>query len=304
VKELSGAELVGFIKERQLRQVRGLRQVYGVVPKLLILRDNDAAAISKYVELKKCYGEDILVEVEEKVLQVPYLQEEIERANGDSSIHGVIVQLPLQDTALEKLDDILSKIAPEKDVDGLNPHSILQVRYLQSDQNSRPLLAGTVPAKTEKTVELPMFVSATATAIDWLLTSYNIELLGKNIAIVGQGRLVGAPLLNLWRASGYKVIGFDINDAEKLPAELPNYDVIISATGQPGLLKPEMVKSGAVVVDAGTASEIGVIKGDASDELRARRDIIITPKVGGVGPLTVAVLFDHVIQAASQSVKG
>ena len=277
MRELNGAELVGFIKERQAHQVRGLRQAWRVTPKLLILRDNDGPVISKYVGLKKQYGEDILVEVEEKTLQDQVLQEEIARANQDSAIHGIIVQLPLQGSSLHDIDKILGQITPEKDVDGLNP------------------FAGPGLAKG--------FTPATAEAINWLLTGYNIELAGKQIAVVGQGRLVGAPLTRLWHEYGYKVRGFDIGDARGPTDELPKYDVVVSATGQPGLLKPDIIKIGAVVVDAGTASEGGVIKGDASDELRARRDITITPKVGGVGPLTVAVLFDHVIQAASAKLK-
>jgi methylenetetrahydrofolate dehydrogenase (NADP+)/methenyltetrahydrofolate cyclohydrolase len=291
VKVLSGAELVDFIKERQEHQVRGLRQARHITPKLLILRDNDGPVISRYVGLKKRYGEEIGVEVIDQVLQGPAckgnpckkrlhglqglplqtpLQQEITRANTDDSVHGIIVQLPLQGLPLQSQDEVLQSIASEKDVDGL---------------------AG------------GRFLSATAEAIDWLLAGYNIELVGKQIAIVGQGKLVGAPLTKLWQSHGYKVRGFDINDADILASELPNYDVVVSATGQPGLLKSSMIKDGAVVVDAGTASENGVIQGDASDELRARRGLTITPKIGGVGPLTVAVLFDHVIQAASAAVK-
>ncbi|MDR0591158.1 MAG: bifunctional 5,10-methylenetetrahydrofolate dehydrogenase/5,10-methenyltetrahydrofolate cyclohydrolase [Candidatus Nomurabacteria bacterium] len=282
MKELDGAELVDFIKERQAHQVRGLRQTHGIVPKLLILRDSDNPVIERYVGLKKRYGEEIGVEVEDEVLQGHFLQERslqdrIEQANDDDSIHGIIVQLPLQERSLQKVDEVLSKIAPAKDVDGL------------------AAFARTELAKSG-------FISATATAIDWLLSGYNIDLRGKRIAIVGQGRLVGAPLTKLWQDE-YDVRGFDISDADDLAGELTRYDLVVSATGVPGLLKPNMIKEGAVVVDAGTASEGGVLKGDASDELRARRDITITPKIGGVGPLTVAVLFDHVIRAAIDKTK-
>ena len=81
--------------------------------------------------------------------------------------------------------------------------------------------------------------------------------------------------------------------------ELKNHDIIITATGVPHLIKSDLVKSGAVVVDAGTASEKGVLMGDVDDEVRAREDLTaITPKLGGVGPLTVSVLFENVIFAA------
>jgi methylenetetrahydrofolate dehydrogenase (NADP+)/methenyltetrahydrofolate cyclohydrolase len=298
VKILSGAELVGFIKERQAHQVRGLRQAWHAVPKLLILRDNDDPVISRYVGLKKRYGEEIGVEVVDQVLRGSTLQEEIERANIDNSVCGIIVQLPLQGSTLQSLQSI----APEKDVDGLG--DVERV----ADEADEPVelgLAASSAGSEASSAKAPVwpFTSATAEAIDWLLAGYNVELRGKRIAIVGQGKLVGAPLLKLWRAAGYNVTGFDINDAEKLPIQLPSYDVIVSATGKPGLLKSEMVREGAVVVDAGTASDKGAIKGDASDDLRARRDITITPKIGGVGPLTVAVLFDHVIRATIDKTK-
>jgi methylenetetrahydrofolate dehydrogenase (NADP+)/methenyltetrahydrofolate cyclohydrolase len=81
--------------------------------------------------------------------------------------------------------------------------------------------------------------------------------------------------------------------------KLKQYDIIITATGVPGLISSSMLKPGATLVDAGTASEDGVLKGDASDEVRARTDLkAITPIKGGVGPLTVTCLFEHVIQAA------
>ena len=80
--------------------------------------------------------------------------------------------------------------------------------------------------------------------------------------------------------------------------KLKNFDIIISATGKPGLILNEYVKPGAVLVDAGTASEDGVLKGDLAPEVRKRQDLAaITPETGGVGPLTITCLFDHVLQA-------
>ena len=99
----------------------------------------------------------------------------------------------------------------------------------------------------------------------------------------------------MWRESNYDVTVF--TKGSNLD-ELINYDVIVAATGVPGLIKSRMLKMGAVVVDAGTASEGGVIKGDLDDEARERDDLTLTPKIGGVGPLTVTMLFEHVLQAA------
>ena len=129
------------------------------------------------------------------------------------------------------------------------------------------------------------------------MNGYDIDIKSKKIAIVGHGKLVGAPLEKMWRESGYNVTVFDKGDDI---SKLNEYNLIVTATGVPGLIKSEMVQPGAVVVDAGTASEGGVIKGDLDEVARERDDFIVTPKIGGVGPLTVAMLFEKVIQAASK----
>ena len=139
--------------------------------------------------------------------------------------------------------------------------------------------------------------TATAMAIHWLLTGYGIDLRGKKLGIIGHGKLVGAPLEKMWRESGYDVTVYDKGDDT---STLPDCDVVVTATGVPGLVKSTMLKYGAVVVDAGTASEGGVIKGDVDDAGREREDLTITPKIGGVGPRTVTMLFERVLQAAQK----
>ena len=130
--------------------------------------------------------------------------------------------------------------------------------------------------------------------ISWLLAGSGVDLKGKKVAIVGRGRLVGAPLEKMWLKSGVDVTVFEKGDDL---SQLINYDIIVSATGVPGLIKSQMIKAKTVVVDAGTASENGKIVGDVSEEVRQRNDVILTPKKGGVGPLTVSALFDNVITA-------
>lgn len=262
MKVLDGGELAGFMKEAQAARVRSLRG-QGITPKLVIIRDSDNPVIVKYVNLKKQYGDDIDVVVEDWYGQdVAAL---IEKANQDESVHGVIVQLPLVDG---DLDELLSQIAPTKDVDGLNPNG-------------------------------DVYESATATAINYLLAGYNIDLTKKKIALVGHGRLVGAPLEKMWKNSGLDVTVF--NSKSDLSA-LNDYSVIVSATGVPHLIKDDMVAVGAIVIDAGTASEDGVLVGDLDDAVRERDNLTaITPKIGGVGPLTVTALFEHVLIAAEQA---
>ena len=143
------------------------------------------------------------------------------------------------------------------------------------------------------------FVPATAQAINWLLAGYNISLEGKKVAVVGQGKLVGAPLSKMFEDSGVDVLKFDELNSSKMKEKLKDFDVVITAVGKPGLITSEMIKNKAVVVDAGTASENGKIKGDVADSVRElRKDLTITPIKGGVGPLTVASLIDNVIVAA------
>jgi methylenetetrahydrofolate dehydrogenase (NADP+)/methenyltetrahydrofolate cyclohydrolase len=263
MKELNGAELAGYIKERQAREVRSKWGNKGA-PALRIIRDNDNPVIAKYVGLKKRYGEDIGVLVEDIITQD--IAKAVEEANGAEYVDGIIVQLPLVD--MDGVEKILAGIAPEKDVDGLSGRG--------------------------------GFDSATATAINWLLTGYGVEVVGKKIAIVGRGRLVGAPLAKMWRASGVEVEVFEKDDGKDLCSILPTFDVIVTATGVPRLITSDMIRNGAAVVDAGTASEGGVLVGDVAEEVRERSDVSITPRIGGVGPLTVAVLFDNVIRAAKK----
>ena len=257
MKILNGSELAGFIKERQAHQVRSLKKK----PKLLIIRDSDNPVIMKYVNLKIRYGEDIGVEVEDFYAQnSSEIAEKIQKANDDPTISGIIIQLPLTDKA--KTEGLCNLIAPEKDVDGLGKNA--------------------------------NFDSATATAINWLLTGYDINLKSAKIAIVGRGKLVGAPLYKMFTNSNYNTSLFHRgSDLTKLK----DYDIIITATGVPGLISDDMVSPGTVIVDAGTASEDGVLKGDVADSVRNRTDLAaITPLFGGVGPLTISALFDHLIQ--------
>ena len=268
-KILNGLELVGYIKERQARQVRGLRQAYGVFPQLVIVKSITASpVIDTYVRLKQRYGNDILIETLIETCSETEMPAVIARLNTDSSVHGIIVQLPLDSP--EKTDEIVNLVAPEKDVDGL--------------------AGGT------------KFDSATATAINWLLAAYNVDLRGKKITIVGNGRLVGAPLADIWQKSGFDVTVLTRKD-ENITEVLRESDVVVTATGVPRLVTATMLKIDAVVVDAGTASEDGVIVGDLDETVRQRDDLVITPEKGGVGPLTVAALFDNVITAARRTVE-
>lgn len=268
MKLLNGKELAGYIKERQARAVRGLRQAHHVQPKLAIILTTDHPIISVYVRLKKKYGADILVDVDIHRIAQDDAPALIEKLNADNAVHGIIVQLPLERP--EETDTLVNLVAPEKDVDALGAKAV--------------------------------FDPATPLAILWLLAGYNVDLQGKKVLLVGRGKLVGRPLEKMLQRSGVDVWSVD-RQTQDLKAETLKADVIITATGSPAILYPDMIKPDAVVVDAGVAGEEGKTVGDLAPEVYERDDLTITPQKGGVGPLTVCALFENVIQATRQVAK-
>jgi methylenetetrahydrofolate dehydrogenase (NADP+)/methenyltetrahydrofolate cyclohydrolase len=173
------------------------------------------------------------------------------------------VQIPLPEPS--QTDEILNQVAADKDVDGLSNNT--------------------------------KFDAPTPMAINWLLAGYNIELQGKHIVILGHGRLVGRPLARLLQSSGYDVEIVDKKTSD-LKEKILRADVLISATGVPGLVTADMVQSTVVIVDAGVATDSNGLVGDVAADVRELADIKITPEKGGVGPLTVCALFENVIRAA------
>ena len=137
--------------------------------------------------------------------------------------------------------------------------------------------------------------------VNWLLAGYNVDLNNKQIVIVGEGRLVGAPLARMWRNSGYDVTAVS-EPTEELASIVQAADVVVTATGSAGLITSDMLRPETVVVDAGTSSEGGKIVGDVALDVHERHDLTITPEKGGVGPLTICALFDNVIRAARATI--
>lgn len=267
MKLLDGQELAGFIKERQAKQVRALRQAHYITPSLSIIVTIDSPVTDVYMSLKQAYGNDILVDV--RVYRVSQKEAKvcIDQLNADSAVHGIILQLPLDNP--NETEELCNIILPKKDVDGLGSQSTYE--------------------------------PATPLAIRWLLAGYGIDLAGKKIVIVGQGKLVGAPLTKALISEGYDVKTADVNTKD-LQSMTLQADIIITATGSPSLLKSEMIKENTVVVDAGTASDSGKVVGDVDAAVFERNDLTITPPKGGVGPLTICALFDNTIRAATEYV--
>ncbi len=271
MKLLNGRELAGFIKERQAHQARALIQAWHVQPKLAIVVTIDHPAINVYVRKKQRYGDDIGIEVEVHKVAQKDAEKTIKALNKDPVVHGIIVQLPLEDPS--QTEEVVNLVSPDKDVDALGKNAT--------------------------------FDPATPMAILWLLAGYNIDMQGKRVLLIGRGRLVGAPLERALLASGVEVTTVDKSTNEKDVSEAAfAADIIISGAGSPGVLKSDMIKKGAVVVDAGVAGEQGKTSGDLDPAIYEERDdLTITPKTGGVGPLTVCALFENVIRAARLTVR-
>lgn len=254
-KLLQAADVVSFIQARHAQVVAGLRHQ----PKLAIIRSADNEAGDRYLKMKRKYGEDIGVQVDLYVETSDTILARIHELNHDKSVTGIIVQLPLEGAGIT--DQALAALDPAKDVDGLGPH--------------------------------PLYETATPKAVLWLLAAYNIDLAGR-IVVVGQGRLVGKPLADRLEASGHRVVRCDIHTKD-LRAETLEADILFTATGQGHLIKPDMVKSGAVIIDAGSP------RNELDPALYDRTDLTLTPNPGGVGPMTVASLFDNLLIAAQQN---
>ena len=267
MKLLNGKELAEFIKERQAREVRALKQAWHVQPKLAIVLTIEHPTINVYVRMKNRYGADLGVDVDIHRVKQDDAPALIKQLNEDEGVHGIIVQLPLERP--EETESLVNLVAPEKDVDALG-----------------------------KTAQ---FDPATPMAILWLLAGYNVDLQqGKQVLLVGRGKLVGAPLERMLLASGVNVSVADRQTTD-LKSETLKADIIITATGSPAILFPDMIKQGAVVVDAGVAGEEGKTVGDLAPEVYERDDLTVTPTKGGVGPLTVCALFENVIRAARRA---
>lgn len=263
MRSLNGTDLSGFIKERQAREVRSLKQSENVAPRLDIVRTNPDPVVDSYMKLKQSYGDDIGVEVVVHTIDQTEALNLIKDLNEDKDVHGIIIQIPLPDPS--QTDEVLNAVTPDKDVDGLAVNT--------------------------------KFEPATPMAINWILAGYNVELAGKTIVVVGQGRLVGRPLAEMFKSSGHKVLTAD-KHTEDLAGITARADILICATGRPGLITKEMIKGDAVIVDAGVATDSNGLVGDVDKSVRELTGITITPEKGGVGPLTVCALFENVLRSA------
>jgi methylenetetrahydrofolate dehydrogenase (NADP+)/methenyltetrahydrofolate cyclohydrolase len=205
--------------------------------------------------------------------------------------NDILIDVDVHRVKLTEVEELLNKLSNDDSIHGI----IVQLPLSDPAQTDR--IVNLVPAEKEAGFE-----PATPMAIMWLLSGFNVDLAGKRVLLIGRGKLVGAPLEKQLKESEVDVHVAD-RKTENLAEETLAADVVITATGSPAILYPDMIKQGAVVVDAGVASEDGKTVGDVAPELYERDDLTITPQKGGVGPLTVCALFENVIRAAQRQVK-
>lgn len=246
-------------------------------PVLAIVVVGDDPVIASFVRIKKRVAERIGVTMREVAFPSSATGEEVARAvetlAGDASVDGIVVQLPLpshMDT-----EAILRGIPLLKDVDVLARDSV--ALFAQGDAPVLPPVAA---------------------AVQDVLEYGKVNVEGKEVLVLGHGRLVGAPVALLMRHNGAHVTVIDRPIAD-LAREVRESDIIISGVGKPSMLTPEMFTERSVVIDAGTSESAGRVVGDVHPDC-ATRVALFTPVPGGVGPLAVVMLFKNLVLLADQ----
>jgi methylenetetrahydrofolate dehydrogenase (NADP+) / methenyltetrahydrofolate cyclohydrolase len=275
---LDGKILRDKIKIRLKERISGFMKEGEISPALAILQVGNNPASNVFIKMKKVFGESIGVNIIHKkfdeTIPSTSLKKEIELINKDKTIHGVIVQLPLP-SHLDKLE-IIETIDPAKDADGLHSKNRIYSSFPKNIKDKRNL--GIMPATTR--------------GVMTLLSYYGIDISGKNILVIGRSYLVGTPTA-LAFLNKDATVTVAHRKTDNLKILCLNADIIISAAGVPGLVREDMVKTNQIIIDIGITSVEGGIKGDVEYETVSKVVTAITPVPGGVGPMTVASLFEN-----------
>jgi methylenetetrahydrofolate dehydrogenase (NADP+)/methenyltetrahydrofolate cyclohydrolase len=268
---MDGKALAARIREEVAAEVAGFERPIGLATVLV----GDDPASDVYIRAK--HKATLEVGIEARDLRLPQETSEAEllelvgELNADDAVDGILVQLPLP----EQIDEgrIIRAVDPLKDVDGFHP------------LNAGLLLAGT-----------PGHVPGTPLGILELLDEYGVELQGANAVVLGRSDIVGKPvaLLLLHR---HATVTICHSRTRNLAAETSRADVLVAAVGVPEIVRAEMVKEGAAVVDVGINRTENGLVGDVAPEA-AERAALLTPVPGGVGPMTIAMLLKSTARAA------
>ena len=265
---IDGKAIAKDIRREIAKEAAAFTEKYGVKPCLKVILVGDDPASCIYVNNKQKACEKAGIDAE--TLRLLRL---IQKLNADKFVNGILVQLPLPAHIDEK--KVLDAISPEKDVDGFHP------------MNAGKLLEGEAllePCTPKGCIEL--------------LKRMNVEIAGKNAAVVGRSNLVGKPVaLMLLRLNATVTVCH--SKTKDLGDVLRCADIVVAAAGKPGLVTGDMLKDGAVLLDVGiNRLEDGSITGDIDFESASKRASMITPVPGGVRPMTIAMLLKNTMLAA------
>src|SRR5690606_36948012 len=279
---IDGKALSARVRGEVAERVRALK-AQAITPGLAVVLVGEDPASQVYVRNKAaaCTAAGMHSRVIPLAADTPEgeLLDVIEALNADPAIHGILVQLPLPghiDTGL-----VIETISAAKDVDGFHV------------SNAGLLMTGR-----------PLFRPCTPYGVMKMLESENVSLRGAEAVIVGASSIVGKPMAMLLLAAGATVTLCN-SKTRDLGAQTRRADVLVVATGKPGIVTGDMIKPGAVVIDVGiNRLESGTLVGDVDFDSAAAVASAITPVPGGVGPMTIAMLLVNTIEAAERTQRG
>ena len=274
---LDGKILSAKIKEEVKVEVTQIVKEKNITPGLAVILVGNDAASATYVASKAKACKDagiysVVHEMPESITQEELL-DTINMMNNNPKLDGILVQLPLPkhiDTTT-----VLEAINPLKDVDGFHPYNVGRM-----------------------VSNLDSFLSATPFGVMRMFEEHNIELSGKDVVVIGSSDIVGKPMASLLinRKATVTVCNSRTKD---LKSHTSKADIVIIAVGVPYLLKEDMVKDGAIVIDVGiNRLDTGKLVGDSDFEGLKNKCSFLTPVPGGVGPMTIAMLLKNTIKAA------
>ena len=279
---IDGIVIAKSVKERVKKAVDELKS-QGINPCLATVLIGDNPASATYVRNKHKSCEEVGILTKDHKLDANITQPELNRIiddlNSDSSVHGILIQLPLP----KQLDEFstISRISPIKDVDGLTPHN-----------------AGLLAMKKA------VLVACTPSGVMEMFDYHEIDLEGKNIVLINRSNLVGKPLYHLLLEKNATVLTCH-SKTKNLKEICQSADIVITAVGDRSkfTLTPDMIKEGAIVIDVAISRFNEKLVGDSDFKQIIQKASFATPVPGGVGPMTVAMLLKNTVTAASLSSK-
>jgi methylenetetrahydrofolate dehydrogenase (NADP+)/methenyltetrahydrofolate cyclohydrolase len=283
-KLLDGKLVAAKIYDDLRARVGRLKRDFGVTPGLGTVLVGDNPSSRRYVEMKHedCAAVGI-VSVDER-LPAHATEAELDAVtsalNANPAVHAYLVQLPLP-SQLDELTALLS-VDPKKDADGLHPVNL--GRLVMGEEGPLP---------------------CTPAGIVELLRAYEVPVEGRDVTIIGRGLTIGRPLsllMSLKRPGCNAAVTVVHTAAASFVDHIQGADVVIAAAGSAGLVNAAMVKPGAAVVAAGTPFVDGKLASDVTEDVRQVAGWMTPPKVGGVGPMTRAMLLSNAVVAAEKAV--